>query len=891
MRPVRLLPFVFFGLTASLLAQSNSAPLLNNPANWGPPSAPGSHHLPQVAHLVPDKRPVLRAVDATRHAKTQTAGLSFAPVVTYGSVLSQAVADVNGDGKPDLIVVNGCVSSTNCANGAVGVMLGNGDGTFQTEVTYNSGGYYPNSAVIASFGSLGFSYGASLVAVADVNGDGNPDLVVANACASSTNCANGTIGVLLGNGDGTFQPVVTYDSGGYYPNSAVVADVNGDGNVDLVVANTCGNTVASGGCPTAGDGESNYGGVIGVLLGNGDGTFQTAVTYASGGQDSTSVAVVDLNADGAPDLVVANDCPGPTVQSNPCGLGDYSTVSVLLGNGDGTFQTAVDYNSGGYFSETVAVADVNGDGKLDLVVASGEEYWAAPDGAVGVLLGNGDGTFQQVVPYVLGSVVDSVAIADVNGDGKPDLIVSGCQDQITCETTTTGNVNVLLGNGDGTFQPAVTFDSSGQSSYSVVVADVNGDGKPDLVVGDVNVNCSSACIWSDTTGVLINTSQGPVTNTLVSSPNPSLFGQAVTLTATVKSQGFAATPTGAVTFTDGTVNLGSGSLTAGVAILITSSLAAGTQSITAAYSGDSNFTASNSPPVTQTVGKASTTTSLTASPIPAALNQPVTYTATITSQYGGVVTGTVSFENGAETTVIPVSGGIATLTESYTTAGPSPMTAVYSGDSNNAGSTSPILIEYVKTFPIATTTTVASSSSSVYVGQLVTFTASVAWGHGTPPDGELVTFNDLTTGLTLGTSPLSGGVATFTTSSLAQGTHTIRAKYSGDAEFSPSYATLTQMVQRYPTTTALTSSLNPSSFGQAVTFTATVTNSGGPTPTGTVAFYNGSTVWGTATLNSSGVAQVTISMLPVGTHPMTAEYEHDTYNAGSVSVVLNQTVN
>jgi hypothetical protein len=179
----------------------------------------------------------------------------------------------------------------------------------------------------------------------------------------------------------------------------------------------------------------------------------------------------------------------------------------------------------------------------------------------------------------------------------------------------------------------------------------------------------------------------------------------------------------------------------------------------------------------------------------------------------------------------------------------------------------------------------------VYVGQLVTFTASVAWGHGTPPDGELVTFNDLTTGLTLGTSPLSGGVATFTTSSLAQGTHTIRAKYSGDAEFSPSYATLTQMVQRYPTTTALTSSLNPSSFGQAVTFTATVTNSGGPTPTGTVAFYNGSTVWGTATLNSSGVAQVTISMLPVGTHPMTAEYEHDTYNAGSVSVVLNQTVN
>jgi hypothetical protein len=593
MRPNRLLPSILFGLTASLLGQSSPTPP-RDPANWSPPSAPGSHRLPQVAHIVPDKIPLLRAVDATRKTP-QSASLSFAPIVTFGSGLSEAAADVNGDGKLDLIVVNGCVSSTNCASGAVGVLLGNGDGTFQTEVTYNSGGYYPNSAVVTTFGPLGFSYGAGLVSVADVNGDGKPDLVVANGCASSTNCANGVIGVLLGNGDGTFQPVMTYDSGGYYPNAVAFADVNGDGNVDLVVANTCGNTVPSGYCPTTTDGEWNFGGVIGVLLGNGNGTFQPAVTYASGGQDSTSVAVVDLNADGRPDLVVANDCPSPIVQVTPCGLGAYSTISLLLGNGDGTFQTAVDYNSGGYFSEIVAVADVNGDGKPDLVVASGEESWYTPDGAVGVMLGNGDGTFQEVVPYILGSVVNSVAIGDVDGDGKPDLIVSGCQEQWFCGDTT-GTLYVLLGNGDGTFQPAVTFDSGGQSSYSVVVADVNGDGKPDLVLGDVDIN------GSDAIGILINTSLGSVTNTLVSSTNPSVFGQTVTLTATVKSLGFAASPTGPVNFFDGAQSLGSSSLnSAGVATLSTCTLAVGTHSITAIYSGDTNFGPSTSSVLSQVV--------------------------------------------------------------------------------------------------------------------------------------------------------------------------------------------------------------------------------------------------------------------------------------------------
>jgi hypothetical protein len=258
-------------------------------------------------------------------------------------------------------------------------------------------------------------------------------------------------------------------------------------------------------------------------------------------------------------------------------------VGVLLGNGDGTFQTAVNYGSGGYLATSVAVADVNGDGKPDLVVANFA-------GNVGVLLGNGDGTFQTAVTYGTGGGdTQSVAVADVNGDGKPDLVVAG-------------NVGVLLGNGDGTFQTAVTYGSGGYDPASAAVADVNGDGKPDLVVA--NECTDSSCDTNGTVGVLINTSLTPTATTLTSSQNPSNFGQAVTFTATVTVQpGFyKGMPTGTVSFYDGTANIGNSNLNnSGVAALMTSSLSVGTHSITATYNGDSNCAASTSPVLYQVV--------------------------------------------------------------------------------------------------------------------------------------------------------------------------------------------------------------------------------------------------------------------------------------------------
>jgi hypothetical protein len=272
----------------------------------------------------------------------------------------------------------------------------------------------------AGYATAGRSYA---LAVGDFNGDGKPDLAVANYVL-------GTISVLLGNGNGTFQPHVDYATGGY-PESVAVGDFNNDGKLDLVVANNGSNTVS-------------------ILLGNGDGTFQPQVEYATGNLP-IGVAVADFNRDGKLDLVVAN----------------YDNINVLLGNGDGTFQPAVNYAAGAH-PGSPAVGDFNRDGKLDLVVANNSTN------TITVLLGNGDGTFRPAVSYSTEPSPTSIAVADFNADDKLDLAVGAG----------TG-VSVLLGNGDGTFQAHVDYGTGSRNPCSVAVGDFNGDGRPDLVVADL----------------------------------------------------------------------------------------------------------------------------------------------------------------------------------------------------------------------------------------------------------------------------------------------------------------------------------------------------------------------------------------------------------------------
>jgi hypothetical protein len=437
-----------------------------------------------------------------------------------GNVLALAAADFNGDGKLDLVVPSGGSSA------ALYVLLGNGDGTFGSPIAYTSSllSIYSTSITIADFNGDGkpdvaltnsdgtdavaivlgngdgtfqnppLQYSAGLLPAAlvslDVNGDGRPDLAVAGGYSTLSYFS---LTALINRGDGTF-PNPTNFPVLQYPYSAVVGDFNGDGNTDIATT-SCTQT-----------------GGVSVLLGKGDGTFQAQLDSPTG-QGPTVMAAADFNGDGKLDLVVADSTPTSQLLSTLIGNGDgtfqnnisqtvpailgslavgdfngdgkpdlaavginASTVSIFLGNGDGSFAAPVQYSTGQtQVSPPALVGDFNGDGKLDLAVAT-------PNG-IAILRGNGDGTFQQatLVPPLSPSAPQEnlLALADFNGDGKLDIV----------EITPTNIINVGLGNGDGTFQQAAGFQiPSILNAASAVVGDFNGDGNLDLAFASESTN-------------------------------------------------------------------------------------------------------------------------------------------------------------------------------------------------------------------------------------------------------------------------------------------------------------------------------------------------------------------------------------------------------------------
>jgi len=395
---------------------------------------------------------------------------TFKSPVNYslsGNTQAIAAADLNGDGKLDLVVPAGGSTAT------VSVLLGNGDGTFSTPIDYTS--------------NL-LSIYATSIAVADFNGDGKPDLALSDSSGPFN-----SIAILVGNGDGTFQNPPLLYSAGLLPAGVISLDLNGDGKPDLAVAGGYGvlsyfslTTLINrgdGSFPNPvsypvlqlpysavvgdfnGDGHADIAttsftqaGGVSVLLGKGDGTFETHVDSPTG-QFPSAIATGDFNGDGTVDLVLAES--SSTTQS----------LSTLIGNGDGTFQNNISRNLTGVL-RSIAVGDFNGDGKLDVVgVIDGTN-------AVSIFLGNGDGSFAAPAQYPAGPMLLSppyhnVLVADFNGDGKLDIAAA-----------TDNGIAVLLGNGDGTFQPFTVLSSL--LSYDpgdelLALADMNGDGRPDVV--------------------------------------------------------------------------------------------------------------------------------------------------------------------------------------------------------------------------------------------------------------------------------------------------------------------------------------------------------------------------------------------------------------------------
>lgn len=696
----------------------------------------------RVAHVNPPNKFHDGAMQVPSQAKypiTTPAGpVIFLPAVDYRTggfnSSSVAAADLNGDGYLDLVVTNSCETTLCSQGGGVSVLLGNGDGTFQAPVSYNSGGFY-----------------AAFVVIADVNGDGHPDLAVVNNCLSSTGCGAAGVSVFLNDGHGAFHTPLVLNSGGFEGESNVyqwagVADINGDGKPDLLVANECIANCVDGG--------------VTVFLGNGDGTFKPAAVYDAGAFSNSglSAALADVNGDGKLDLVV-----------NAAGK-----INILLGNGDGTFQPPVEQSQmGGYLS----LADLNGDGKIDLAVDLGVF-------GVNVLLGKGDGTFQARNYHDSQNSPSVVAFGDINGDGHPDMIVASECIDVTCDNVT-GGVSVLINHGDGTFAHAVTYNSGGRYANFASIGDVNGDGKPDLLVANGNFSGSS-----------------------------------------------------------------------GMAVLL------------------NNY------------GAPSTTTSLVSSVNPVAPGQPVTYTATVTTLSGGTLNGSIAFHDGGPTVAsVPLTNNKATYTTSYTKNGTHYLAAVYPGVLNiAAGSQSATLTECV---PPGSKTVVTTSGSPSLVGQPVTFTATVTPKSGTVPNGEKVEFYSGTT--FLATVAVANDSASYTTSTLSGTTHVIRAVYAGDCAIGPSKGSVTQVVDLYSTKTTLRSSPNPSTSGQAVTLTATVSSGAPGGATGKVTFKNGTTTLGTSNL-SSGKGVVTTTKLPIGTLTLTASYNGDAQSAKS-SGTTTHTVN
>jgi hypothetical protein len=368
------------------------------------------------------------------------------------------------------------------------------------------------------------------------------------------------------------------------------------------------------------------------------------------------------------------------------------------------------------------------------------------------------------------------------------------------------------------------------------------------------------------------------TTALSSDHNPSTYGQTVTFTATVSPS----TATGTVQFLDNGNPVGLPmTLSGGVATYSTAALTAGTHTITASYSGDTNFVGSTSSPLSQEVDKASTTTALSSDHNPSTYGQTVTFTATVSPS---TATGTVQFLDNGNPVGLPMtlSGGAATYSTAALSVGTHSITASYSGDTNFVGSTSSPLSQQVNQ---ATTTTGLSSdhNPSTY-GQTVTFTATVS------PSTATGTVQFLDNGNPVGTpATLSGGVATYLTTALTAGTHSITASYGGDTNFVGSTSSaLSQEVDKASTTTALSSDHNPSTFGQTVTFTATVSPSAA---TGTVQFLDNGNPVGTPMTLSGGVATYLTTALTAGTHSITASYGGDTNFVGSTSSPLSQQVN
>ena len=649
--------------------------------------------------------------------------LPSSPFASGALPVAEVIADFNGDGILDAAVAN-------YAANTISVYAGDGKGGF-TEMQGSP---------------FATGNGPTALAVADVNNDGLPDLICANA-------NSGSISILLGTSIGTLAAMSSINVGGG-PQAIAIGDFDRNGDADIAVVNLLDSTIT-------------------VLLGDGTGNFVDAgaVTAYTGGNPNAIVSS-DFDGDGTADLAIADFNDG--------------TVSVLLGDGTGSF-TAM---PGSPFTalpnvSSLAVGDFNNDGKPDLAGLSAAQNQAA------VLLNTGSGFSSPASsPYSVGQSPAAVVSGDFNGDGNQDLVITNSSDN---------TVTVLLGDGTGAFTPASQSPVSNFSTpFAVAVADLDGDGTADLLVSNIGVNKISVrplqisqtatatltpaiaipgggahlveasyagdSSYAASTSPAVSLTGSLIATTIGLNLSPSTtvqYRQVDQLTASISPYNVSNyVAGGAVTFYDGAAALNTTATTVsnGQSLLSVNALSVGAHSLTASYSGDTNYAASSTSSATMvTVTKASTTTSLASSTASASPGTAVTLTAAVMASTSGTPTGTVNFFNGVKQIGMATLDGSAHalyVTNTLAT-GAHSITATYAGDANYAASSAGSVTETVSDFTLQAT----PSYQTVVPGRSVSYLLTVAPNAGS--------FDSVVSLQVTGLPP--GATASFTTSSVTPG--------------------------------------------------------------------------------------------------------------------------
>ena len=697
--------------------------------------------------------------------------------------------------------------------------------------------------------SLDSSYTNSLQLFADFNGDGIPDRFVTNMQISvgiAGPCANNyqdwteTASVGFGVGNGTFSGSGNTFSITCQPVNGAVVDVNNDGSPDIILGSATSGTFAP---------------FLSVYSNDGKGNFTATSGGASLPGDPTQIAVADFNQDGNADLAIET--------SNP------TTINIALGDGTGNFTLTNPFPSFAADSINFVIGDMNNDGIPDIVTTDSTKQ------TLTVYYGIGNGTFYNTTTYTNKSLaIGSYAptVGDFNKDGNLDIALVN---------NTSNAINILWGDGTGGFT-SLTSVPSPLGPGNILAADVNADGAMDIISSN-----------GETTVAFIGNGKG----TFQAQP------------AGVSSVGTSPSPLVALDLNgDGLLDipgyLGSSQSSTAIASSVALPPSSGTYGAQVNYPGDSNYLASSS--LGNVFLYAVMTTpkiTLTGPSSPAAVDYPLTFTATITG-VGATPTGTVNFYNGS--TLLgtgTLSNGVASYTTTFITVTTYTITAAYQGDTNyNAVTSAPFSI----TTAVAASTTVklTSSLSSAAYGTPVTLTATVSGSNGTPTG----TVNFLNGTTTLGTVTLNNtGAAALTlsgSSSLPQGADVISAQYSGSTQYAAASATPITVTVGAPlpataTTLAVTAAGSPVTSvatNTAVTLTATVTAAGSPVSPGQVNFCDATATYctgihllATATLTSKGTAAW--KYIPgVGAHSYKAVFQPTALYTSSSSATAALTV-